>query len=63
MTLFEQITALEAAIARIENNPDSVIGGSRAFYSGHQTYLKPAAQRKIDSLNKQLDALLDQCEA
>ena len=63
MTLFEQITALEAAIARIEHNPDSVIGGSRAFYSGHQTYLKPAAQRKIDSLNKQLDSLLDQCEA
>ena len=63
MTLFEQITALEAAIARIEHNPDSVIGGSRAYYSGHQTYLKPAAQRKIDSLNKQLDSLLDQCEA
>jgi hypothetical protein len=63
MTLFEQITALEAAIARIEHNPDSVIGGSRAYYSGHQTYLKPAAQRKIDSLNKQLNALLDQCEA
>lgn len=63
MTLFEQITALEAAIARIEHNPDSVIGGSKAYYSGHQTCLKPAAQRKIDSLNKQLDALLDQCEA
>ena len=63
MTLFEQITALEAAISRIEHNPDSVIGGSRAYYSGHQTYLKPAAQRKIDSLNKQLNALLDQCEA
>ena len=63
MTLFEQITALEAAIARIEHNPDSVIGGSRAYYSGQQTYLKPAAQRKIDSLNKQLDSLLDQCEA
>ena len=47
MTLFEQITALGAAIARIEHNPDSVIGGSRAYYSGHQTYLKPAAQRKI----------------
>ena len=63
MTLFEQITALEAAIARIEHNPDSVIGGSKAYYSGHQTYLKAAAQRKIDSLNKQLDSLLDQCEA
>ena len=63
MTLSEQITALEAAIARIEHNPDSVIGGSKAYYSGHQTYLKPAAQRKIDSLSKQLNALLDQCEA
>ena len=63
MTLFEQITALEAAIARIEHNPDSVIGGSRAFYSGHQTYFKTAAQRKLDSLNKQLNSLLDQCEA
>jgi hypothetical protein len=25
--------------------------------------LKPAAQRKVDSLNKQLDALLDTVEA
>ena len=63
MTLFDQITALEAAIARIEHNPDSVIGGSRAFYSGNQTYLKPAAQRKVEKLNEQLNALLDQCEA
>ena len=63
MTTAQQIQALEAAIARIEHNPDSVIGGSKAFYSGMQTYLKPAAQRKLDKLNAQLDALLDQCEA
>lgn len=63
MTLAEQIQAVEAAIARIEHNADNVIGGSKAYYSGQQTFLKPAAQRKIDSLNKQLDSLLDQCEA
>lgn len=63
MTTAQQIQALEAAIARIEYNPDNVIGGSKAFYSGMQTFLKPAAQRKLDKLNAQLDALLDQCEA
>jgi hypothetical protein len=63
MTTAQQIQTLEAAIARIEHDPDSVIGGSKAFYSGMQTFLKPAAQRKIDSLNKKLNALYDQCEA
>jgi hypothetical protein len=63
MTLFDRITVLEAAIASIENNPDSVIGGSKEYFSGRKTYFKTAAQRKLDSLNKQLNALLDQCEA
>lgn len=63
MTLAEQIQAIETAIIRIEHNADNVIGGSKAYHSGMRTFLKPAAQRKVDSLNKQLDSLLDQCEA
>jgi hypothetical protein len=61
--LVQQIVLLEAEIIRLENNPDNVIGGLRAWNSGRKTYLKPAAQRKVDLLNKKLDALLDQCEA
>ena len=63
MTLAQQIQALEAAIARIEHDANNVIGGSKAYHSGMQTFLKPAAQRKLDKLNAQLDALLDQCTA
>ena len=63
MTLAEQINALEAAIARIEHDSYNVIGGSKAYYSGAQTFLKPAAQKKLDKLNSELDRLLDQCEA
>lgn len=63
MTTADQIRELEMSIARIEHNPDSVIGGSKAYHSGMQTFLKPVAQRKVDKLNAQLDALLDQCEA
>jgi hypothetical protein len=63
MTLLaQQIHSIELQIARIEHNPDSYIGGAKAYYSGYQTFLKPAAQRKVDSLNKQLDKLLDSVE-
>jgi hypothetical protein len=63
MTTVEKIILLEAEIFRIENNPESVIGGLKAWNSGHKTQLKPNAQRTLDRLNKELDALLDQCEA
>ena len=59
----KQIADIERQIALIEHNADSYIGGSKAYFSGHQTFLKPAAQRKVDSLNKKLDALLDSVEA
>lgn len=62
-TLAEQIQALEMQAQRIENNPDNIIGGLSAWNSGYRTELKPAAQRKLDKINKQLDALYDQCEA
>ena len=63
MTLAAQIADIELQIALIEHNADSYIGGSKAYYSGHQTFLKPAAQRKFDALNTKLDALLDTVEA
>lgn len=63
MTLAEQIRALEIAITRIEHDSSNVIGGDKAYYSGAQTFFKPAAQRKLDKLNSELDRLLDQCEA
>lgn len=63
MTLVDQIKALEAAITRIEHDSSNVIGGDKAYHSGAQTFFKPAAQRKLAKLNKELDRLLDQCEA
>ena len=63
MTLPEQIQALEASIARIYQQADHVIGGSSAYHSGKQTFLTAAAQRRVDRMNKQLDALYDKCEA
>jgi len=64
MTLLaQQIHSIELQIARIEHTSANYIGGDKAYHSGHQTFLKPAAQRKVDLLNKKLDALLAQCEA
>lgn len=64
MTLLaQQIHSIELQIARIEHTSANYIGGDKAYHSGRQTFLKPAAQRKVDLLNKKLDALLDQCEA
>ncbi len=62
-TAAEQIKALEIKIAQIENNPSSVCGGAKAYYSGNQTFLTQAAQKKVDALNAKLDALLDSVEA
>lgn len=61
--LAQQIHSIELQIARIEHTSANYIGGDKVYHSGHQTFLKPAAQRKVDLLNKKLDALLDQCEA
>lgn len=63
MTRHERIQQLEQAIARIEHDCNNVVGGSFAYYSGKQTHLKPAAQKKLDKLNRELNKLLDQCEA
>ena len=62
-TLAQQIQDTEAAMLRLEHNPDNYIGGLKAYNSGRQTFLKPAAQKKLDKLSRQLDQLLDQCEA
>lgn len=61
--LANKIQSIELQIARIEHNADNYIGGSKAYHSGYETFLKPAAQRKVDALNKQLDKLLDSVEA
>lgn len=58
----KKIRDIELQIARIEHNQDNYVGGSKAYHSGLQTFLKPAAQRKVDALNKQLDAVLDSVE-
>lgn len=63
MTRYERIQQLEQAIARIEHDYNNVVGGSSAYHSGKQTCLKPAAQKKLDKLNRELNKLLDQCEA
>ena len=63
MNKAEQKHELEAQAARIEHNPDNIVGGSKAYYSGLETFLKPAAQRKLDKINQQLNALYDECEA
>lgn len=59
----QQIHSIELQIARIEHNSNNYVGGDKAYHSGYQTFLKPAAQRKVDALNKQLDKLLDSVEA
>jgi len=61
--LAQQIQDIERQIAVIEHTAANYIGGDKAYHSGRQTFLKPAAQRKVDSLNKKLDALLDSVEA
>lgn len=62
-SIVEQINELERDLLRIEMTPDSYQGGSKAFYSGLQVAYKPTVQRKVDTLQKRLNALYDQCEA
>jgi len=59
----KQIADIERQITVLEVTPENYLGGAKAYFSGCQTFLKPAAQRKLDALNKKLDALLDTCEA
>lgn len=59
----DTIADLELQLTRLEHNPDSYLGGSKAFYSGYKTEYKPAVQRKVNTLQKRLNALYDQCEA
>lgn len=61
--LTDTIAELELQLLRIEHTPASYQGGSKAFYSGLQTFYKPTVQRKVDKLQKALNALYDQCEA
>lgn len=57
------IAEIEHQLLRIENHPDSYVGGSKAFYSGYKTEYKPSVQRKVNKLQERLNALYDKCEA
>ena len=59
----DTIADLELQLTRLEHNPDSYLGGSKAFYSGYKAEYKPVVQRKVNTLQKRLNALYDQCEA
>jgi hypothetical protein len=60
MTRMDRINELEAAALRIQRNPDNIIGGLKAFNSGYETHLKPAAQRKLDKINSEMSVLLNE---
>jgi len=62
-TISKQIAEIENQILRIEHNESNIVGGAKAYHSGCETSLKPAAQKKVDKLNAQLDKLFDLCEA
>jgi hypothetical protein len=57
--ILEQVNELEIRIKIIEASPASYIGGSKSYFSGSQTHLKPDAQKKVDALNKKIEKLLD----
>ena len=59
MTDIERINQLELEVARLTNNPDNVIGGWKAWSSGCATQLKPRIQKRVDKLEKEIDALTD----
>ncbi|HLA88213.1 MAG TPA: hypothetical protein VJL10_09330 [Anaerolineales bacterium] len=58
----DNICFLYDQIAAIENNPDNVIGGSKAFFSGKKTYLKDSVLRKIAKLNEKIEKLAETME-
>jgi hypothetical protein len=62
MSKVEMINDIERQILAIEMNDRNIIGGAKAFHSGAQTFLKPAAAKKVAALNAKLDKLLDSCE-
>jgi hypothetical protein len=57
MATYEKIKAVELQISILERNADNYIGGFKAYISGYKTYLKPAAERKLATLNKKLNTL------
>jgi hypothetical protein len=61
--LTDTIADIENQLLRIEHNPASYLGGSKAYYSGYQTEYKPTIQRKVNTLTKRLESLYDKCEA
>jgi hypothetical protein len=62
MTKAEQILDLELKLVVIESTPENYLGGLKAYISGKQTYYKPSVQKRVDSINKKLAALYDNCE-
>jgi hypothetical protein len=44
-------------IEKIEMSPGSVVGGSKAFFSGYKTELTDKAKAKIAKLQKEIDKL------
>ena len=63
MTRPERIAELNKSILRIEHDYTNIIGGLKAWDSGRQTELKPAAQKKLDKLTRELDKLQDEITA
>jgi hypothetical protein len=57
MTRLERIEELNKSILRIEHDYTNIIGGLKAWNSGYTTELKPAAQKKLDKLTRELDQL------
>jgi hypothetical protein len=39
-------------ISSIENDPDNICGGFRAWNSGHQTFLLSGAEKKIEAIQR-----------
>lgn len=63
MTTVDEIKRIESQILRLENNPDNVVGGIKAWNSGYEIQYKKSIESKLAKLNKQLDKLYDLCEA
>lgn len=53
------ISELYKKIELIEMSPSSVVGGSKAFFSGRKTELTSKAKAAISKLQKQIDAMSD----
>ena len=60
MTRLERIAELNKSILRIEHDYTNVVGGLKAWDSGRETELKPAAKKKLEKLTRELDQLTDE---